>query len=200
MSKSDINEKMKQYLLEMTKIIKRYFRDEPQIDFAKDVCSIIQNIKSSQSGSNFNFKTKQPLLMTEGKHKWSIEIKSTTHRISYKITNNQMKYKVLDFIDYLQKKRPKAETNQEIQNNIFLHIYPCWLKFKLSENPKNKELKISKFDRFLQDMMELTFEFSPSERSFEKWVRNYTKQPKPSRLDYTEEEFNELIAQQPHRK
>ena len=81
----------------------------------------------------------------------------------------------------------KQNELKRFQNNIFLHIYPCWLKFKLSENPKNKELKISKFDRFLQDMMELTFEFSPSERSFEKWVRNYTKQPKPSRLDYTEE-------------
>lgn len=148
-------------------IISEYFKDHVQEQFATEILKIIQIEKSSLEGVSMDFKTKKPLLATEHYHKWIIEIKSTREATKHKIENNQMRYRVLMFIDQLLNESPKSSSSKDIQQRIFLRICPSWLDFKKIE----PSYKISKFDKFLQAMLEVYFEFSPKDRAFEKWMR-----------------------------
>ena len=148
-------------------IISEYFKGHVQEQFATEILEIIQIEKSSLEGVSMDFKTKKPLLATEHYHKWIIEIKSTREATKHKIENNQMRYRVLMFIDQLLNESPKSSSSKDIQQRIFLRIYPSWLDFKKIEPC----YKISKFDKFLQTVLEVYFEFSPKDRAFEKWMR-----------------------------
>ena len=81
-----------------------------------------------------------------------------------------MRYRVLMFIDQLLNEAPKSSSSKEIQQRIFLNICPSWLEFKQNE----PSYKISKFDKFLQAVLEVYFEFCPKDRAFEKWMRYRT--------------------------
>ena len=79
--------------------------------FKGDTCSRAVCYRDSRNHSNreehcfegisMDFKTKKPLLATEHYHKWIIEIKSSREATRHKIENNQMRYRVLMFIDHL---------------------------------------------------------------------------------------------------
>lgn len=170
MSRTDEIKKALEMHQDVHGIIPEYFKGHVQEQFAREILKIIQIEKSSFEGVSMDFKTKQPLLATEHYHKWIIEIKSTRETTRHKIENNQMRYRVLIFIDHLLNEAPKSSSSKEIQQRIFLRICPSWLDFKKIE----PSYKISKFDKFLQAVLEVYFEFSPKDRAFEKWVR-YTK-------------------------
>jgi hypothetical protein len=151
-------------------IVSEYFNGHIQVQFATEILEIIQIEKSSFEGVSMDFKTKQPLIATEHYHKWIIEIRSSREATRHKIENNQMRYRVLMFIDQLLNEVPKSSSSKEIQQRIFLRICPSWLDFKKIE----PSYKISKFDKFLQAVLEVYFEFSPKDRAFEKWMRYRT--------------------------
>ena len=151
-------------------VISEYFKGDTQERFGKEILEIIQIEKSSFEGISMDFKTKKPLLATEHYHKWIIEIKSSREATLHKIENNQMRYRVLMFIDHLLNEAPKSSTAKEIQQRIFMRVYTSWLAFKKIE----PSYKISKFDKFLQAVLEVHFEFSPKDRAFEKWIRYRT--------------------------
>ena len=56
-------------------------------------------------------------------HKWIIEINDKRDN-KVKIENNQMRYRVLMFIDQLLNEVPKSSLSKEIQQRIFLNICP----------------------------------------------------------------------------
>lgn len=155
---------------DITGIISEYFKGEEQVQFATEILEIIQLEKSSFEGISMDFKTKKPLLATDYYHKWIIEIKSTKESTRHKIENNQMRYRVLMFIDRLLNEAPKSSTSKEIQQRIYMRVYASWLDFKKNE----PSYKISKFDKFLQAVFDVHFEFSPKDRAFEKWMRYRT--------------------------
>ena len=162
------------YFKEKSRIIPKYFSGEQQIQFAQHICQIIQVEKGVHEEISMNFKTKKPLLSTEHYHKWQIEIKSSKERTRYRLDNDQMRYQVLAFIDSLQEKAPKSRTNEEKQQRIFLRVYKYWNEFHSVE----PTFKISRFEKFLQDIIEAVHGFPPSDRSFEKWVKNHIKKSK----------------------
>ena len=162
------------YFKEKSRIIPKYFSGEQQIQFAQHIFQIIQVEKGVHEEISMNFKTKKPLLSTEHYHKWQIEIKSSKERTRYRLDNDQMRYHVLAFIGSLQEKAPKSRTNEEKQQRIFLRVYKYWKEFH-SEEPT---FKISRFEKFLHDIIEVVYGFSPSDRSFEKWVKNHIKKSK----------------------
>lgn len=167
MSRTDEIKRTLENHRDVQSIISEYFKDHVQEQFATEILKIIQIEKSSLEGVSMDFKTKKPLLATEHYHKWIIEIKSTREATKHKIENNQMRYKVLMFIDQLLNESPKSSSSKEIQQRIFLRICPSWLDFKKIE----PSFKISKFDKFLQAVLEVYFEFSPKDRAFEKWMQ-----------------------------
>lgn len=170
MSRTDEIKRTLENHREVQSIISEYFKDHVQEQFATEILKIIQIEKSSLEGVSMDFKTKKPLLATEHYHKWIIEIKSTREATKHKIENNQMRYRVLMFIDQLLYESPKSSSSKDIQQRIFLRICPSWLDFKKIE----PSYKISKFDKFLQAVLEVYFEFSPKDRAFEKWIRYRT--------------------------
>ena len=150
--------------------IVEYFEGQVQERFAIEILEIIKIEKSSVEGVSMDFKKKKAMITTEHYHKWIIEIKSTRETTKHKIENNQMRYRVLMFIDQLLNEAPKSSSSKEIQQRIFLNICPSWLEFKQNE----PSYKISKFDKFLQAVLEVYFEFCPKDRAFEKWMRYRT--------------------------
>ena len=170
MSRADEIKRTRENHRDVQSIISEYFQGHVQEQFATEILEIIQIEKSSLEGISMDFKIKKPLLATEHYHKWIIEIKSTREATKHKIENNQMRYRVLMFIDHLLNEAPKSSSSKEIQQRIFLNIYPSWLEFKQNE----PSYKISKFDKFLQAVLEVYFEFSPKDRAFEKWMRYRT--------------------------
>jgi hypothetical protein len=170
MSHADEIKKVLENHKDILGVVSEYFKGHVQEQFAREILKIIQIEKSSFEGVSMDFKTKQPLLATEHYHKWIIEIKSTRETTRHKIENNQMRYRVLMFIDHLLNEAPKSLTAKEIQQRIFMRVYTSWLAFKKIES----SYKISKFDKFLQAVLEVHFEFSPKDRAFEKWIRYRT--------------------------
>jgi hypothetical protein len=173
MSHADEIKKVLENHKDILGVVSEYFKGDTQERFAKEILEIIQIEKSSFEGVSMDFKTKQPLIATEHYHKWIIEIKSSREATRHKIENNQMRYRVLMFIDQLLNEVPKSSSSIEIQQRIFLRICPSWLDFKKIE----PSYKISKFDKFLQAVLEVYFEFSPKDRAFEKWMRYRTNGP-----------------------